>query len=151
MTDDPLDTSALPHIRTALVVDDVRAIRRLASRLLSEEGFRVFEAADAVEALEVMQLAHGLVDVVLLDVVMPQVSGVDLGRLIRERWPDQPLVYMSAHPAEVLVRHGLSNPAVPFLAKPFTRQELLAIVGAVAARGRGQPGDVRKARPSGEI
>jgi CheY-like chemotaxis protein len=151
MNEDAIDTSALPHIRTALVVDDVRAIRRLASRLLSEEGYRVFEAADAVEALEVMQLAHGLVDVVLLDVVMPQVSGVDLGRLIRERWPDQPLVYMSAHPAEVLVREGLSNPAVPFLAKPFTRQELLAIVSAVVARGRRRSGELRRARPSGEI
>lgn len=112
-----------------LVVDDAGVVRRLAYRLLSEAGYRVFEAGSAVEALEVMSLAQGRVDVVLIDVVMPEVNGVDLARLVRERAPASSIVFMSAFPAEILVREGLSDLRVRFLAKPFTREELL---GAVA-------------------
>jgi hypothetical protein len=50
------------------------------------------------------------------------------------RWPDQRLLYMSAHPAEILARHGLKDPDVPFLAKPSTRVELLAKVNAALGR-----------------
>jgi DNA-binding response OmpR family regulator len=56
---------------------------------------------------------------------MKDCDGVALGRAIVTEWPDQRLLYMSAYPAEVLTRHGLENLEVPFLAKPFTRDELL--------------------------
>ncbi|HEU4697579.1 MAG TPA: response regulator [Gemmatimonadales bacterium] len=117
-----------PGSRTVLVVDDVRAVRRMTARLLSEAGYRVFEAAGASEALEVLELAPGRVDVVLVDVVMPARSGTDLVRVIRQRWPDQRIVFMSAHPAEVLAREGVRDPALPFLPKPFSREELLAVL-----------------------
>jgi len=113
---------------TVLVVDDVSVARRIAARALSEEGYRVLEADSAAEALEVMGQARGRVDLVLLDVVMPGGDGVELGRAILAEWPGQRLLYMSAHPAEVLARHGLKDLNVPFLAKPFTRAELLAKV-----------------------
>jgi len=112
-------------------VDDVRVARRLAARILSEEGYRVLEADSAEEALEVMGQARGRVDLILLDVVMPRGDGVMLGNAIRGEWPGQRLLYMSAHPAEVLARHGLKDLDVPFLAKPFTRDELVAKVTAV--------------------
>jgi DNA-binding response OmpR family regulator len=110
------------------VVDDVGIVRQLAFRLLSEAGLRVFEAASAVEALEVLEMARGRIDLVLVDVLLGEVSGVDLVRLIRQRWPEPRIVYMSAHPAEVLVREGLENANVRFLAKPFTRDELNAAI-----------------------
>lgn len=134
----------LPGTRTVLVVDDVRAVRRMTARLLSEDGFRVFEAASAGEALEVLALARGRVDVVLVDVVMPERSGVDLVRLVQERWPGQPVVFMSAHPAEVLVREGARDLTLPFLAKPFTRDELLAVVERAAAARRARSGAQRQ-------
>jgi two-component system cell cycle sensor histidine kinase/response regulator CckA len=93
--------------------------------VLSEAGYRVFEAASAVEALEVMAMLHGHLDLVLVDVVMPEVNGVDLVRLIRERWHEPSILFMSAYPAEVLAREGLKDLRVQFLAKPFTRDELL--------------------------
>jgi two-component system cell cycle sensor histidine kinase/response regulator CckA len=133
---DPL-TPRFPGTATALVVDDVGVARRVAFRLLSETGYRVFEAADAVEALEVLEQAGGRVDLVLVDVVLGGVSGVDLIKLIRARWLLPAVVYMSAHPAEILVREGLNDPRVVFLAKPFTRDELLAaITRALASRPR---------------
>ena len=119
-------------IRTVLVVDDAGVVRRLAFRVLSESGYRVFEAAGAVEALEVLAMLHGRVDVVLVDVVMPEVNGVDLVRLIRERWAGPGILFMSAHPAEVLAREGLKDLRVRFLAKPFTRDELLTAVAATS-------------------
>jgi two-component system, cell cycle sensor histidine kinase and response regulator CckA len=118
-----------PRIATTiLVVDDQRISRRVAYRILSEEGYRVLEAETGPEALEVLGQARGRVDLLMLDVVMPECDGVELGRKVLEEWPGQRLLYMSAHPAEVLVQHGLESLNVPFLAKPYTRDEVLAKV-----------------------
>lgn len=139
MNDDPLLPNDLPGTHTVLVVDDAGVVRRLAYRLLSEAGYRVFEAGSAIEAIEVMSLAHGRVDAVLIDVVMPEVSGVDLARMLQESTPGIGIVFMSAYPAEVLVREGLHDLRVDFLAKPFTREDLLRAVASAAkatARGR---------------
>ena len=121
-----LSTPDVPLIRTVLVVDDAGVVRRLSFRVLSEAGFRVFEAASAAEALEVIAMLHGRVDLVLVDVIMPEVNGVDLVRLIREEWDGPNILFMSAYPAEVLAREGLKDLRVQFLAKPFTRDELLS-------------------------
>ena len=119
-----------PGTKSILVVDDTSVVRHTVFRLLSEAGFRVFEAESAVEALEVMQTAKPRIDLVIVDVVMPSISGVDLVRMIQDRWPGTGVVYMSAYQAEVLVREGLEDPRVLFLAKPFTRDELMVRVDA---------------------
>jgi two-component system cell cycle sensor histidine kinase/response regulator CckA len=113
---------------TILVVDDERISRRVAYRILSEEGYRVLEAESAPEALDVLSQARGRVDLLILDVVMPHCDGVELGQIVREEWPDQRILYMSAHPAEVLIQRGLETLDVPFLAKPYTRSEAMAKV-----------------------
>jgi two-component system cell cycle sensor histidine kinase/response regulator CckA len=122
-------TIPFPHpATTILVVDDERISRRVAYRVLSEEGYRVLEAEDCPEALEVLSQARGRVDLLIVDVVMPECDGVELARRVLEEWPDQRILYMSAHPAEVLVQHGLTSLDVPFLAKPYTRDEVLSKV-----------------------
>jgi two-component system, cell cycle sensor histidine kinase and response regulator CckA len=113
-----------------LVVDDQPTVRRMAHRLLSEWGFRVFEAETGEEAMEVLETARAGVQLVIVDVVMPLADGVQVTRHIQERWPGQRVLYMSAHPAEVLAQYGLAELEVPFLAKPFTRDELLTKVSA---------------------
>lgn len=130
MTDNSPVDSPLAGTYTILVVDDVGVVRKAAFHLLSEEGYRVFEAASAAEAIEVLSTARQPVNLVMVDVVMPDISGVDLVRLIGDEWPSMRVLYMSAYPAEVLVREGLEHPNVLFLAKPFTREELLAKVRA---------------------
>ena len=138
------------QVVTVLVVDDVRLARRIAVRILSEEGYRVLEADGADEALEVLSEARGRVDLVLLDVVMPNGDGVELTNSIGTEWPDQRLLYMSGHPAEILARHGLKDLNVPFLAKPYTRTELLTKVRS-ALRHPAERGSLiverRKRRP----
>jgi CheY-like chemotaxis protein len=135
----------IPLIRRVLVVDDAGVVRRLSFRILSEAGYRVFEAAGAVEALEVLAMLRGNVDLVLVDVLMPEVNGVDLVRLVREQWDAPAILFMSAYPAEVLAREGLKDLRVQFLAKPFTRSELLsAAERALAAHAK-----AGAARPQG--
>jgi CheY-like chemotaxis protein len=124
------DQSSLSPLagRSVLVVDDVGVVRQAVFRFLSEAGARVFEAASLGEALEVLGTARPAVQLVITDVVMPEMNGVDLARVIREQWPTTIVLFMSAFPAEVLVREGLENPDVLFLAKPFTRDELMGKV-----------------------
>jgi two-component system cell cycle sensor histidine kinase/response regulator CckA len=117
-----------PPSTTILVVDDERISRRVAYRILTEEGYRVLEAESAPEALDVLSKARGRVDLLIVDVVMPDCDGVELARIALEEWPDQRILYMSAHAAEVLVRHGLESLDAPFLAKPYTRDEAVAKV-----------------------
>jgi two-component system cell cycle sensor histidine kinase/response regulator CckA len=129
--------TTLPDVRSGpsiLVIDDQATVRRMAHRLLSEWGFRVFEAEGGEEAMEVLETARAGVQLVMVDVVMPFADGVQVTRRIRERWPQQRTLYMSAHPAEVLAQHGLTELNVPFLAKPFTRDELLTKVSEALAR-----------------
>jgi two-component system cell cycle sensor histidine kinase/response regulator CckA len=130
-------TGLLPDVRNApsiLVVDDQATVRRMAHRLLSEWGFRVFEAESGEEAMEVLETARAGIQLVIVDVVMPLADGIQVTQRIQERWPGQRTLYMSAHPAEVLAQYGLAELEVPFLAKPFTRDELLTKVSEALAR-----------------
>jgi DNA-binding response OmpR family regulator len=130
-------STPLPHPPTTiLVVDDEPVSRRVAYRILSEEGFRVLEAATCSETLGALRQAGGRVDLIMLDVVIPECDGVAIGRHVLEEWPGQRILYMSAHPAEVLARHGHPTLNVPFLAKPYTRGEVLAKVKEALERHR---------------
>jgi len=114
-----------PPYVTVLVVDDERISRHVASRMLRELGLRVLEADGAEEALDVFRIAQRPIDLVLLDVVMPETDGVELATQILAHRPGQRILFMSAHPAEVLAEHGLQDLEVSFLAKPYTMDELL--------------------------
>ena len=118
-------TSPLPPpYVTVLVVDDERISRRVATRMLRELGLRVLEADGAEEALDVFRISQQPIDLVLLDVVMPETDGVELAEQILAHRPGQRIIFMSAYPAEVLAEHGLQDLEVLFLAKPYTVEEL---------------------------
>jgi two-component system response regulator YesN len=106
----------------------------MAHRLLSEWRFRVFQAESGDEGMEVLETARAGVQLVIVDVVMPFTDGVQVTRIIKKRWPAQRILYMSAHPAEVLMEYGLSELDASFLAKPFTRDELLTKVTEALAQ-----------------
>jgi CheY-like chemotaxis protein len=124
---------------TVLVVDDQHYARRVAYRVLSEVGYRVLEAEDGNEALEALFAPKASVDLVMIDVVMPRMDGVELAEQIRERWPEKAILFTSGHAAEVLAQHGLESLDVPFLAKPYTRDEALAKVREVLERRQDSP------------
>jgi DNA-binding NtrC family response regulator len=117
-----------------MVVDDARVVRRAAARMLSEEGYHVYEAASAAEALEVLATAKRPVNLVICDVVMPTTNGVELMKLIQAKWPATDALFISAYSTEVLTGEGLQTRTVDFLAKPFTRDDLMATVGSALIR-----------------
>jgi two-component system OmpR family response regulator len=114
-----------------LIVDDDAEIRRLAGKFLREHGHKVTAAQDARDMREAM--AAGTVDLVILDVMLPGVSGLDLCRDIR-RTSNVPIIMLTARGSDVDRIVGLELGADDYLAKPFNPRELLARIHAVLRR-----------------
>lgn len=110
-----------------LVVDDEPAIRRFAARVLREEGFGVHEAADGAEALELISTGIANLDIVLSDIVMPRVNGVQLLQTLSTLRPDLPVILMSGYGTVELAEQGIASPCV-VLTKPFSPETLVAEV-----------------------
>jgi len=113
---------------TILVAEDDDALRGIVTRVFWDQGFRTLEARHGGEALHLAELAAPYLDLVVTDVVMPEVDGLELGRRLAQRWASIPVLYISAYPAnDIFSRGGPSAPS-PFLQKPFTPEVLLARV-----------------------
>jgi CheY-like chemotaxis protein len=117
-----------------LVVDDEPLALDITARLLKDVGFDVSTATSAKEALALIGKSDPAVHLVLTDVVMPETDGHTLGRLIGEKHPGLPVLYMSAYPANDIFHRGAPGPGLPFLAKPFTSTELRAAIQSLIAR-----------------
>jgi nitrogen-specific signal transduction histidine kinase/ActR/RegA family two-component response regulator len=111
---------------TILVVEDEEAVRTLARRTLEEAGYHVLEAANGRAGLEL--IVSGEVDLVLCDVILPEMSGHELGRRVSAVRPDIPLLYMSGYPGLEVVERGLIAYDAPFIEKPFTADGLAGMV-----------------------
>ena len=120
---------------TVLVVDDEEAVRHLACRMLTWTGYQALEAGHAREAIATIEQHAGAIHLILTDIKMPGMNGRELGRIIEQRWPGKPILYMSGFASEVF-RDGLLEPGAPFLAKPFTQDDLAARVRAMVAPER---------------
>ncbi|UDQ87210.1 response regulator [Xanthobacter autotrophicus] len=116
-----------------LIVDDDAEIRRLAGKFLREHGHKVTSAQDAREMREAM--AAGPVDLIILDIMLPGVSGLDLCRDLR-RSSNVPIIMLTARGSDVDRIVGLELGADDYLAKPFNPRELLARIHAVLRRTR---------------
>jgi two-component system cell cycle sensor histidine kinase/response regulator CckA len=109
--------------QTVLVVDDADELRQLAKRLLEHLGYTVLCAANADDALRIVQ-ENASIDVLLTDVVMPGVSGPDLADSLVAGRPGLKVIYMSGYTDDAIVHHGVLNPGIAFLHKPFTSETL---------------------------
>jgi two-component system, OmpR family, response regulator len=125
-----------PHI---LIVEDDGEVRRLLARLLRENGFAASAARDGREMREVLGNAAPPVDLVLLDVMLPGVSGMDLLREIRASRPRLPVVMLTARGEETDRVLGLELGADDYVTKPFGRRELVARLRALLRRAQGGP------------
>lgn len=118
---------------TIVLTEDDPALRTLTMRALQENGFVVRPAASAPEMWIAMEA--GPVDLVLMDIMLPGTSGIDLFRQLRQK-SDVPLIFISARASETDRVIGLELGADDYLAKPFSTRELVARVRAVLRRGR---------------
>ncbi len=117
---------------TVLVVEDEAPVRELAREILADAGYEVLTAADGVAALELAGSHDGSIEVVLTDVVMPQMGGPEFARRIREQFPEIDIVFMSGFPE--LRGHRLPDldqlRGARLLDKPFSHAQLLAAIGS---------------------
>ncbi|MBC7251681.1 MAG: response regulator [Anaerolineae bacterium] len=110
---------------TVLLVEDADMVRELARRVLAESGYTVLVARDGEEAMRVCAEHKGPIHLLVTDVVMPGgMSGRDLAERLASRQPQMKVLYMSGYTDEAIVRHGILEPDVIFLQKPFTPAEL---------------------------
>ena len=117
-----------PRVGIILVVDDQEGVRALLRRELSERGHTVLEAGDGAEALHLVRRRNGAVDLILSDVVMPQMNGTELATRIGVEFPDVPVILMSAFTPAGVARVGVSETLVPVLQKPFEPTQLAELV-----------------------
>lgn len=110
-----------------LVVDDEPSVRRFTARVLREYGYAVREAADGAEALELIRQGEDQIGLVVSDIVMPRLNGVQLLEWISALRPGLPVILMSGYGTEQLTERGIALPC-GVLSKPFPAELLLAEV-----------------------
>ncbi|HEX6534023.1 MAG TPA: ATP-binding protein [Gemmatimonadaceae bacterium] len=115
---------------TVLLVEDEDAVRRLARRILEEQGYAVLEARDGHDALAVVASHDGPLDLVLTDVVMPRMNGRALVEQLLAARPALRVLYMSGYTDDEIIRRGLHRAGTSFLQKPFTADGLAEAVRA---------------------
>ncbi len=110
---------------TILVVEDEVSVRRTIVRSLREAGYQVIETTNGMDALAKVRALDGCIDLLLTDVIMPQMGGQELALRMRERFPELRILYMSGYTENAIVHHGVLEPDLVFLQKPFLPTTLL--------------------------
>ncbi|MFQ6026151.1 MAG: response regulator [Dehalococcoidia bacterium] len=106
---------------TVLVAEDEQIVRTMVATILQEQGYTVLEACSGEEALRLAQeRASGEINLLLTDVVMPQMSGVELVNQLQVNHPNTRILFTSGYTDDAMVRHGVLDTSVEFLAKPFS-------------------------------
>jgi CheY-like chemotaxis protein len=124
----PIEMSTMPE-RTVLLVEDDALVRKSTRRVLRSLGYTVLLATNGVEALATMTSYEGKIDVVITDLVMPEMNGAELAAQLAERWPSQNVLFVSGHTEQAIDQSGLLPSGVSFLQKPFKTRELVAKLG----------------------
>ncbi len=120
-----------PGLFTVLVADDNEVAQRLCKRVLEKAGYGVLIAADGLQAVEVALGKHP--SMILMDVAMPGIDGLEAMRRIKEQVPGMPIVIASAHSMASDRERFLAAGADNVLSKPFRLADLIAIVAKLAA------------------
>jgi CheY-like chemotaxis protein len=122
-------------IGTVLVAEDEDAVRDIARRVLERAGFRVLVARHGADALAVLAHAETPVDLLLTDVVMPEMGGLELAARAAERAPNIRIILMSGYTDADVGTIGRGERVEGFLSKPFTAESLLEAVRSLGGRG----------------
>jgi DNA-binding NtrC family response regulator len=110
------------------VVDDEPPVRLLACRVLEDHGYRTLQAGDGSEALELIAGGAESIALVLTDIRMPRVSGLELERMVHARWPHLRVLLMSGETTQEWLTQVVRDRALHMLRKPFTAEILLEAV-----------------------
>ncbi len=116
---------------TILLVEDEEAVRSFAARALRMRGYNVLEAGGGEEALDIVKNSASKIDLIITDVVMPNMDGPTMVRAVKASNPDLPVIFMSGYAEEAFRRNDQSSEDIHFLPKPFGLKQLAAKVKEV--------------------
>lgn len=125
------DFTAIPPPRgneTILLVEDEKAILNMTKALLERQGYNVLAANDHVEALRFAEEHAGRIDLLMTDVVMPEINGKELAQMLLTRHAGLRVLFMSGYTASVISNQGVLEHGIHFIQKPFTLRDLAAAV-----------------------
>ena len=122
---------------TVLVVEDDEAVRNFLVRVLRRNGYTVLESSRAAEALSQGREHSGRIDLLIADVVMPQMGGADLARQLQAARGEMKVLFVSGYTENAIMQHGELDRGVNLLTKPFSAEELVRMVRRVLDRGAG--------------
>lgn len=117
-----------PPTGTVLLVDDEDSVRVTLRRQLVAHGHTVLEASHGAEAIAVVRMRRGNLDLVLSDVVMPEMNGTELAAALLRDYPGLPVILMSAYAPAGLTQVGSDGRKVPVLQKPFSAGQLEELI-----------------------
>jgi two-component system, cell cycle sensor histidine kinase and response regulator CckA len=123
-TDDREHTASLRGSETILVAEDATPLRVLTCALLENGGYKVLAAENGMEAIKLAERWDQPIDLLLTDVVMPGMSGRELADRLAVKRPEMKVLYMSGYTNDAIVRHGVLEPGIFFLEKPFSQEAL---------------------------
>jgi two-component system cell cycle sensor histidine kinase/response regulator CckA len=109
---------------TILLVEDEASVRAVASRVLRRSGYRVIEASNGVEALRQCEDRGTDVDLIITDIVMPEMGGFELANRVRRARPGARILFTSGYTEDAVLRRSFVEPGEAFLEKPFTPADL---------------------------
>jgi two-component system, cell cycle sensor histidine kinase and response regulator CckA len=132
----PSETEPSSGHETILLVEDDPALLAMTRAMLERQGHSVLTAASPGEAIRLARRHTGLIDLLMTDVIMPEMNGRDLARHLITRQPGLKRLFMSGYTADVIAHHGVLNPGVHFIQKPFTMRELAAKLNEALERNR---------------
>ncbi len=124
----PHEHTDLSGSATVLLVEDEEAVRRGGKRMLETRGYTVHEAGSGLEALDIIEELDGKVDIVVSDVVMPEMDGPTLLRELRKDYPDLKFVFVSGYAEDAFAKNLPENAQFGFLPKPFSLKQLATVV-----------------------
>jgi CheY-like chemotaxis protein len=109
---------------TVLLVEDETAILEVGVHVLEKRGYHVLTAATPTQALDVVGNSPHPIDLLITDVIMPELNGQQLAEAIRQIRPDIKVLFISGYTADIISHHGVLLPGVNFLEKPFSGRQL---------------------------
>ncbi|HEU4588939.1 MAG TPA: PAS domain-containing protein [Gemmatimonadales bacterium] len=136
---EPTGAGARRASSTILLVEDEPMLRDWAARILEHGGYHCLQAASAKEALQIAESRLHEIDLAIIDLVMPQMSGRELGETLHRLRPELPILYMSGYGDEDLARRDLMRAGAPLLQKPVDARTLLERVQSVLAGSQRTP------------
>ncbi|MGH7503919.1 MAG: response regulator, partial [Longimicrobiales bacterium] len=114
-----------------LLIEDNPSLRRLTRLVLERHGYRVTEGASGFAAMAALDETGDRIDLVLTDVIVPDISGPEVANRVRSRFPGAATLCISGYTDDDVLRHGLLHSSAPFLQKPFTAEALTSRIREV--------------------